>query len=475
MKIILASYEVFPLAKVGGLADVVGALPKYLAKNGVNVEIVMPFHSIVENKIGHSVYIKEIQTRFIKEAFLFKIYRTNLPETDIPVFLFRNERLIDSEDVYGGSDLAKQALAFCDVASTFISERGVDIAHANDWQTAVIPAYLKEIDKNIKTLLTIHNLGYQGSFSKKYFSLSGLSKNLWDKKISQNEGNFNLLKTGILTVDYVSTVSSQYAREIQTEEFGMGLHETLREVSDRLVGIMNGIDYDEYDPKTDVRIPYNFDSSDISGKSKCKNKLLKSLELPKNKMPLIGMITRLYDQKGLDLLSGISKELVKLDAQLVVLGTGDKKYEELLKRLSEKAPEKISAKIMFDIDLAQLIYAGADMFLMPSKYEPCGLGQMFAMRYGTVPIVRYTGGLKDSVKEFDPVKGTGNGFGFHNYKTNDLLKTINKALDCYRDNKLWREVIDNAMETDFSWERSAREYKELYREIIKFRRNIDNA
>ncbi len=466
MKVIMASYEVSPLAKVGGLADVAGALPKYLAKNDVDIEIVMPFHRIVENKIEHSVYIEEVSTRFLEEKYSFSIYRTKLPETNIPVYLFKNDSLIDSDDIYGGSDLAKQALAFCDVASTFVSKIDADIAHVNDWQTAVIPAYLRETNRDIKTLLTIHNLGYQGSFSKEYFSLSGLPKILWDEEISENNDNFNLLKTGILTADYVSTVSSQYAREIQTEEFGMGLHETLRAVSDRLAGIMNGIDYDEYNPKTDERIPFNFDNSDISGKRKCKTTLLKTLGLPDKKMPLIGMITRLYDQKGLDLLFDMSDDLTAFDAQFVILGTGDEKYEQLFKMLSERVPGKIAAKIMFSIDLAQLIYAGADMFLMPSRYEPCGLGQMFAMRYGTVPIVRFTGGLKDSVKEFDPVKETGNGFGFESYKTDELHKTINKAIDCYNDHKLWKKVMKNAMETDFSWERSAGEYIELYRKIM---------
>lgn len=475
MKVVLASYEVFPLAKVGGLADVAGALPKYLAKNDVDIEIVMPFHKIIENKIVHSVFIKNINTRFLKEDFSFSIYRINLPETDIPVFLFKNDKLIDSEDIYGGSDLAKQALAFCDVASSFLAERNVQIAHVNDWQTAVIPAYIKKINNEIKTLLTIHNLGYQGNFSKEYFTLSGLPESLWDENISKNGNNFNMLKTGILISDYVSTVSAQYAREIQTKEFGMGLHETLKTVSDRLVGIMNGIDYDEYDPKTDMRIPFNFDSSDTAGKRKCKNELLKILELPDEGKPLIGMITRLYDQKGLDLLSEISDELLKLDTQIVILGTGDKKYESLFKNMAEKAPDKISAKIMFDVDLAQLIYAGADMFLMPSKYEPCGLGQMFAMRYGTIPVVRYTGGLKDSVTEFNPAKGTGNGFGFESYNADYLLKALNKALDCYTDDKLWRKIVKNAMKTDFSWERSAKEYEELYRRIIRFGRNADNA
>ncbi|MEA2066444.1 MAG: glycogen synthase [Thermotogota bacterium] len=475
MKIVLASYEFFPLAKVGGLADVAGALPKYLAKNDVDVEVVMPFHKIIKNKIVNSVFIKKIQTRFLEEDFTFSIYRTNLPETDIPVFLFQNDKLIDSEDIYGGSDLAKQALAFCDVASSFVVERNVHIAHVNDWQTAVIPAYITEMNNDIKTLLTIHNLGYQGNFSKEYFTLSGLPERLWDESISKNGSNFNILKTGILTSDYVSTVSAQYAREIQTKEFGMGLHETLETVSDRLVGIMNGIDYEEYDPKTDMRIPFNFDISNTTGKSKCKNMLLKSLELPDEGKPLIGMITRLYDQKGLDLLSEIADELMNLDAQLVILGTGDKKYEDLFKKIAKKAPDKISAKIMFDVNLAQLIYAGADMFLMPSKYEPCGLGQMFAMRYGTVPVVRYTGGLKDSVTEFDPARGTGNGFGFESYTADDLLETLNKALDCYNDDKLWRKIVKNAMETDFSWERSAKEYEELYRRIIKFGRNTDNA
>jgi starch synthase len=475
MKVVLASYEVFPLAKVGGLADVAGSLPKYLVMNDIDVEIVMPFHKIIKNKIVDPVFIKEIHTRFLKEDFSFSIYRTNLPETDIPVFLFKNDKLIDSVDIYGGSDLAKQALAFCDAASNFLAERNVQIAHVNDWQTAVIPAYIKEINNDIKTLLTIHNLGYQGNFPKEYFTLSGLPVRLWDKNISKQGNNFNMLKTGILTSDYISTVSAQYAKEIQTQEFGMGLNETLKTVSDRLTGIMNGIDYDEYDPKTDMRIPFNFDSSDTAGKRKCKKELLKMLELPDEGKPLIGMITRLYDQKGLDLLSEIADELMNLDAQMVILGTGDKKYEDLFKKMAEKAPDKISAKIMFDVDLAQSIYAGADMFLMPSKYEPCGLGQMFAMRYGTVPVVRYTGGLKDSVTEFNPAKGTGNGFGFESYKAADLLKALNKALNCYSDVKLWRKIVKNAMETDFSWERSAKEYEELYRRIIGFGGNTDNA
>ncbi len=472
----MVSYEVYPLAKVGGLADVVGSLPEYLKKQGIDVQIAMPYHRVVDAK-AKTIEKTELvlNTEKLKENYPFEVYKTYLEAGDIPVFLLKNDRLIDSDDVYGGSDLALQALGFSSAVFQLVKILNPDIVHCNDWQTGMVPVFLKTFmnEETPKTLLTIHNLGYQGTFDRYYYELSGLPEIYWEKGYVSTGGMFNFLKSGIVFSDFVSTVSPSYAEEIKTEEYGMGLNTLLLRLGERLVGIINGIDYSEYDPATDKRIPANFCLEDLSGKKECKKVLQEELGLACSEKPLIGLISRLVDQKGLDILAQVTEDLMKHDLQLVILGTGEERYEKMFKMLAAKFPGKVSANITFDINLAQKIYAGSDMFLMPSKYEPCGLGQMFAMRYGTVPIVRFTGGLKDTVKEFNFETEEGNGFGFYEYESIKLKEAIERALRAYNSEK-WSTIVKNAMKTDCSWEKSAGEYKKLYKRILKSeRRPID--
>lgn len=475
MKILFVSYEVYPLAKVGGLADVAGSLPKYLEKEGVRVQIAMPFHKKLKADFIENTGLV-ITTKHLPEKYSFEIYKTSLPGSSAPVFLFKNDQLIDSEEVYGGTDLALQAIAFSDAVVKFAETLEPDLLHVNDWQPALIPAYIGAFyDGKPKTLLTIHNLGYQGEFDKDYFHKTGLPEKLWEEGKAVKNGAFNFLKTGIVTASAISTVSPTYAKEIQTPEYGAGLDETLRPLKDRLFGILNGIDYSEYNPATDKRIPVNFDINSLEKKRQNKIALQKELGLPITDVPVIGLISRLVEQKGFDLIEAAAEKILGNDLQFVVLGTGEERYERLFKSLDERFPEKVSANITFNVDLAQKIYAGSDMFLMPSRYEPCGLGQMFAMRYGTIPVVRFTGGLRDTVREFNPETLEGNGFGFEEYNPDELIRAIERAIKIYENNALWKQLMSNAMNTDCSWDKSAREYIKLYKHVLNSGRDTLNA
>lgn len=462
MKVLFASYEIYPLAKVGGLADVAGTLPKYLKKLGIDIELVMPFHKAIKvNNIKKAGF--KIRSENMGKKYTFDVFETVLPGSDVKVYLLKNDKLIDSDDVYGGSDLALQSMAFCDAVASMTKIIKPDLLHVNDWQSALAPAYIKAFHKGKPfTLLSIHNLGYQGNFPYKYFKLSGLPKSFFTKDGLEENGEISFLKAGILFSDMINTVSATYSKEIQTEEYGWNLAKYLRKRKKNLKGILNGIDYIENDPATDIRIPSNFTADDPNNKAVCKEALQKELGLPVNsKIPMLGLISRLVTQKGLDLIETISDDLFKMNLQLVVLGTGDEHFENFFKEAAVKHPDKVSAKITFNIDLAQKIYAASDYFLMPSMYEPCGLGQMFAMRYGTIPIVRYTGGLKDTVIEYNGRTRTGNGFGFTNYKERALLKAIKRATGFY-EKPSWPKLVNNAFNTNCSWDKSAKKYLKLY-------------
>jgi starch synthase len=476
MKIALISYEVYPFAKVGGLADVVGALPKYLEKFSVSPFIFMPKHKIVEDNAKKFSYtlekVKEnIEIPYLNTNEKFDIYTSKIPGTNVPVYFISNQYYFSADEVYEGPDLAEQAIYFSAAVLEAIKalELDVDVLHVNDWQTSLIPVYLKTLyaednfySKKV-SVLTIHNLGYQGVFESKYLKFAGLPDSLYDINGLEFYGKINFLKGGILFSDVINTVSPTYAKEIQTKEYGEKLDGVLRLRSKDLYGILNGIDYEEYNPETDPRIYVNYSLDEIEKKYENKRKLQEELGLPIKEVPVIGMITRLVDQKGLDILADVFRYITLLDVQFVLLGTGDKKYETLFKEIESEFPDKVSANIKFDINLAQKIYAGSDMFLMPSRYEPCGLGQMYSLRYGTIPVVRYTGGLADTVKEYDEKTFNGNGFGFKEYNSAFLLKAIARAVDFYKNKKVhWRKITENAMKTDLSWEKSAKEYLNLY-------------
>ncbi len=479
MKIAFVSFEVYPLAKVGGLADVAGSLPKALKKKGVDVSIFMPYHKVVrENIKKFNLEVKKVLDDFdlgIGTDQKASIYRTNLPETDIPIYLVSNDYYFSSENIYGSPDGGQQAIFFTKAVIDSIKKLNMhfDVIHSNDWQTGLLPVYLKTVYRddpyfsNLSTVYTIHNLGYQGIFDKSYMDFAKLPEYVFNMDGIEFYGKINFMKGGILFSDIINTVSPTYAEEIKTQEYGEKLEGVLQLRKDVLYGVLNGIDYVENDPETDKRIPYNYSVNSLDGKKKNKASLQKELGLKVGNAPLIGLVSRLFDQKGLDLVDEIMKYVIaSCDVNFVLLGTGEPKYENAFLNLAKEFPQKVAVKIGFDVNLAQRIYASSDFFLMPSRYEPCGLGQMYSLRYGTIPIVRYTGGLADTVSEFDGKSG--NGFGFKNYDSSYLLKAILKALYYYHQDDYMSMLIKNAMSMDLSWERSALEYIKLY-ELSKAR------
>ena len=350
-----------------------------------------------------------------------------------------------------------------------------DIIHCNDWQTGPMCVYLKDKYslikdyKNIRTLYTVHNLQYQGMFPKHALSMMELDENYYftnDKLEFYNMTSF--MKAGLLYADAISTVSKTYAYEVQTEQYGYGLDGVLRARKDDLYGIVNGIDYDANNPETSKKIYANFSAEDLTGKAKNKAQLQKDLGLPvRPDVPVFSIISRLVEQKGINLVLQAAGELLSKDVQLVILGTGDYTYENMFKDLAYRYPDKVSANILFDDALSQKIYAASDFFLMPSLFEPCGLGQLFAMSYGTIPVTRTTGGLVDTVKVYNPETSEGNGFQFHDYDANGLMWAINEGLKIYADKAQWNKVVHNAIETRFSWDRSAKEYIDVYNKILE--------
>jgi len=477
MRVAFVSYEVYPFAKVGGLADVAGALPKALKKLGVDVRIIMPKHKVVEKnaaKVGVRIekIASSIAVPFIQGNGTVDLYRSKLPRSDVEVYMVWNADYFDFDEVYGAPDLGRQAAFFTCAIFSVLKELDwkPDVIHANDWQTGLLPVYLKTNLRDdpfftgVKTLYTIHNLGYQGVFPKEYLEIAGLPEYLFNIDALEFYGQINYMKGGLVFSDIINTVSPTYAEEIQTPEYGAKLDGILRARSADLYGILNGIDYEEYNPATDKRIYVNFDLDNLAGKYANKSKLQEELGLPvRDDVTLIGVISRLVDQKGFDLVIEVANYLMVLPVQLVILGTGDPRYETFFENLARRYPEKVSANIAFNVELAQKIYAGSDIFLMPSRYEPCGLGQMLSMRYGAIPVVRYTGGLVDTVKEYDLEKQSGNGFGFYEYKSSELLKGLLKAVYYHQQEKdHWKQLMINAMTTDCSWEKSASEYLKLY-------------
>jgi len=480
----MVSFEVFPFAKVGGLADVVGSLPPFLQREGVEVEIFMPYHRIVDqnaSKYGYTVekVLDDFEVPFVQTPERASLYRSTLPGSTVPVYLVKNDHYFSTEKVYGFEPEGEQSIFFTVAALQAMQCLGkpFDIIHANDWQTGLIPVYLKSrlrdepFFQDSATLFTIHNLGYQGRFSSIFMNFAGLPHYLFNVDALEFYGEVNFLKGGILFADVVTTVSPKYAEEIQTQDYGEKLEGVLSIRSDSLTGILNGIDNELYDPARTTIARFPFSAHDLEGKAKNKQALQQECGLPlRPQVPLVGLVSRLVEQKGLDIFSHIARYFFMHEVQMVVLGTGQPEYEGLMRQLSNEYPQKLCARITFDIDLANLIYAGADMFLMPSNYEPCGLGQMFSLRFGTIPVVHYTGGLADTVTEFNPQNPIGNGFGFHHYGDADLLLSLSKALYFFHKKEQWDRIIQNAMSANFSWGRSAKGYKENYQKALTSRR-----
>ena len=475
LKVLFVSSEVVPFVKTGGLADVAGFLPQEIKKQGHDVRVVMP------------EYTQQIDDEYLSKTEDMLHFRTNVAWRDeyvgvdkienngVPTYLIDNKSQFERDNLYDNPDKHVQFAYFCRAVLEMLPKIDFqpDIIHCNDWQTGPLGAMLKtqykqyDFYKDIKNIFTIHNLRYQGQFGMEILADTlALSPDLLPKIEHNNQINY--MKTGISFADAVNTVSKTYAEEIQTPEFGEGLDYVLRYRSADLYGIVNGIDYDEYDPATDDRIYANYDAHDLAGKKENKLCLQEEMGLPQDEdIPVISIISRLVPQKGLDLIAEVIDDMMKEDLQFVMLGTGNEEYEEMFKAAAEKYPDKLAANIEYDVDLAQKIYASSDMFLMPSQYEPCGLGQLFSLRYGTIPIVRETGGLNDTIQSYNANTGAGNGFSFSHYDAQDMLYTIRRALRYYKNEpKVWEKLVKRAIKSDYSWYNSAQEYIELY-ELIQ--------
>lgn len=469
-RVLLASPEVVPFAKTGGLADVAGSLPKALAMHGCDVRVVLPRYRGIEPERTLGDFPVMVgdrkETAIIREGSITA--RLNNEERRVPVYFIDNYQYFDRDNIYGYWDEAERFTFFAKATLEmlrFLNWRP-EIIHCNDWQTGPIPALLRQAEqddpffRDIATVYTIHNLRYQGNFGPDVLKLLGLGPEYLTPERMEFFGEVSYMKAGIVYADVVNTVSRTYADEIQTEEFGERMEGVLRSRSEDLFGIVNGINYHEFNPATDQRIYQRY--TDLAGKRANKFGLQGEMELPMGEMPVLGLISRLVDQKGLDLIAEISEELLSHDLQLVVLGSGDPHYEEMFQELRRRHPDKVGVYIGFNATLAQKIYAGSDLFLMPSRYEPCGLGQLISLRYGTIPIVRETGGLKDTITNFDPQSRHGNGFSFRDYDSTAFLTAVRSALSTYQDQELWQSLVNNAFHSDFSWNRSGAEYMGLY-------------
>ncbi len=475
IKVLYVASEVVPFVKTGGLADVAFSLPKELKKLGVDIRVVLPKYKDIPEKYNKS--IKPL-TSFEVEVGWRKQYCgiEQMRYKGVTFYLVDNEYYFKRDGLYGFYDDGERYAFFCRAVLETINnlDLGIDIMHCNDWHSGMISTLLHaHYRKNpkfqkIKTLFTIHNLKYQGVFSKDIlWELLNLGPEYYNIDSLEFNGGVSFMKGAIKYSNLITTVSETYAEEIQIPFYGEGLDGLLRGRKDDIRGIVNGIDYGIYNPKKDRNILVNYDMKSIEKKVENKIKLQRKLKLPKERdIPLIGMVSRLVKMKGIDLVIHILEELLSRDVQIVILGTGSFEFESRIKEIAHKYPNKLSANIEFDNRLAHRIYAASDMFLMPSLFEPCGLGQLIALRYGTIPIVRETGGLSDTVTSYNESTGEGNGFSFTNYNAHDMLYTIDRALKLYRDKATWKKIIENAMIEDYSWSKSAHKYKAMYEELI---------
>ena len=476
MKVLFVASEAAPFIKTGGLADVMGALPKALQALGVEPALVIPNYEGVGEAYKNAmetVYEGSMDLSWRNQYLGVK----KLVQDGIPVYFIDNEYYFKRDKLYGYDDDAERFAYFAKAALAMLHyiDFKPDVIHTNDWHTGLLGAYLKEdfmqdpYFQGMKNVYTIHNLKYQGVFGRNIVEdVLGLPLRLLYIGNIENAGYVNFMKAGMCYADFITTVSPSYAEEITYPYFGEGLEDYVALCAGKISGILNGLDEQEYNPETDPYIPVRFDASNVLLKKPlAKEALQRELGLTVNReIPVLGMITRLVEAKGLDLVMHIMDELMEEQVQLVVVGTGDEEYADALRELAWRHPGSVSVNILFNEGLARRVYAGSDMFIMPSRYEACGLSQMIAMRYGTVPVVRETGGLKDSVINFDKyITPEGNGFSFANFNAHELLFTIKRGLTCYAAKPLWEKIVYNAMHSDNSWNRSAQAYADLYAHI----------
>jgi len=473
MRIVMAASECTPYSKTGGLADVVGSLPPALAKLGHQVSVFVPRYR--QTRLENPVKVIPSITVPFDDRYRFCSVLDGGLRDGVQMYFVDYPPFFDRDGLYGTAigdypDNAERFALLCRAvleATKFLGRP--DVLHCHDWQTALIPILLNTLYvedpafERVPCVFTIHNLGYQGLFQPEILPLLLLPWDLFTMTKLEFYGKVNFLKGAITSADFITTVSRKYAQEIQTSEYGFGLEGVLRARSGTVAGILNGVDYSEWDPETDPHIAANYTAGDLSGKALCKRALLKGFGLPEDtRLPVLGIVSRFAGQKGFDLIQQVSDRMAREDLIVVALGTGDRDYEDLFRRLNKQYPQKFAVKIAFDNPLAHQIEAGADMFLMPSKYEPAGLNQLYSLKYGTVPIVRAVGGLDDTVEQWDPETRKGTGFKFREYNGEALLETVQIALEAYRDQEAWRVLMRNGMVQDYSWDASAREYVRVY-------------
>jgi len=478
LQIVMVCPELVPFAKTGGLADMVSSLAVALGSFGHQVRVMMPaYREVLEKGIAQDTGIRfsvSIAGRSEGGALL-----TATLGTGIPVYFIRSDRYFDRPFLYGTSagdypDNAERFAFFARGVLEVLRQLGpAHVLHAHDWQAAMAITFLKAQPElypelaSVRTVFTIHNLGYQGLFPPHQWGLLGLDQNLFTARHLEFYGQINFLKGAIVFADALTTVSPTYSREIQTAEYGFGLEGVLKARAASLVGILNGADYEIWNPRMDRFLATNYGPGKLSGKGACKADLQKTFGLREEaEIPLLGAVSRLVSQKGFDLLEGILGDLLQRGVQLVILGSGDRKYQDFFQTAAQRNPGKLGVRIAFEDALAHKIEAGADMFLMPSRYEPSGLNQLYSLKYGTIPIVRATGGLKDSVAEYDPATGKGNGFLFDQYDGAAFLAAVDRALAVFRKKEPWRTLMRTAMTADHSWDRSASEYSNLYVNLV---------
>lgn len=472
MRVAILSSEAVPFAKTGGLADVAGALPKALVKQGVDARAVLPLYHQIDRALLKDPVIQEVPIEWRGQIRPARFYESDA--AGAPAYLLDAPEFFDKPSIYGHPNDHERFAFFSRAALALVKylEWQPDIVHGNDWPCGFAMVELRarrryqEFFQNTKTLFSIHNLAYQGAFDPGDLWWLGFGESP-DKDAFMLKGTASALKAGLITADALSTVSRRYAEEIQTPEQGAGLEWILRARRDRLAGITNGVDYDLWNPETDPYIAANFSAKDFAGKRQCKSDLLRRFGLPEDlDRPIIAIISRLVSQKGYDLIRNLAGAILQTGSFFIALGAGAKEYEDFLQRWHDSAPQQVGIyKGYAGEPLAHQIEAGADIFLMPSYYEPCGLNQMYSMRYATVPIVRATGGLDDTVENFDPNRQTGNGFKFHEYNAGALLEKIREALYFYGKPDDWQRIQLNGMAMDNSWDAAAQKYISLYQEI----------
>jgi starch synthase len=474
MRIALLSSEAVPFAKTGGLADVAGALPKALRAHDIDARLILPLYQQTDSSLVSGAHIDNVPVQWRGQMRPTRVYESNAAEA--PAYLIEAPEYFSTASIYGQANDHERFAFFSRAALALIKHLNwqPDIVHGNDWPCGFAMIELRarshydEFFRGTKTLFSIHNLAYQGAFDPGDLWWLGFGESP-DKEDFMLKGAASALKAGLIAADALSTVSRRYAEEIQTPEQGAGLDWLLRARRDRLTGITNGVDYELWNPESDSHIAANFSPADLTGKRECKRDLLRRFDLPEDlDRPVIAIISRLVSQKGYDLIRKIAGAIVQTGSFFIALGAGAKEYEDFLQRWHDSAPAQVGIyKGYAGEPLAHQIEAGADMFLMPSYYEPCGLNQMYSMRYGTVPVVRATGGLDDTVADYDPARGTGTGFKFRQYNAGALLEKIREALYFYTKPDIWRKIQLNGMAMDNSWDAAAQKYVQLYEEIIK--------